>query len=209
MNRQGNLFEAQGVRVPGEVLQLDAASHLELVEPFVGAPRGDELFEELITTIPWRQDHLVMHGTRVAIPRLQSWHGDPGSTYMYSGMRLEPEPWTASLAELRNLVQDYCDAPFNSVLANLYRDGNDALAWHSDDEPELGTEPVIASVSFGATRRFLLRRRIDHADRRVLDLRHGSLLVMRGATQRIWEHRVPRTARAVTQRINLTFRQVN
>src|SRR5690606_31058899 len=113
-----------------------------------------------------------------------------------------------SLAALRARLQDALGQPFNSVLANRYRSGADAMGWHSDDEPELGPEPLIASLSLGATRRFLLRHRHDAGVRLALELPAGSLLLMQGATQRCWKHALPRAARPVGERINLTFRQV-
>ena len=134
--------------------------------------------------------------------------GDPGTTYTYSGLRLDPDPWSPPVLELRAVASEAAGCEFNSVLLNRYRSGRDALAWHADDEPELGPEPTIASVSLGASRRFRLRRRDDHATSIGLDLPGGSVLVMAGATQRDWEHCVPRTARPVGERLNLTFRRI-
>lgn len=167
---------------------------------------ADRLLAEVSDTTPWRQDTLRIHGRSVAVPRLNSWHGDAGRTYAYSGIALGVEPWTPALAEVRDLVQEAVAVTFPGVLANLYRGGHDSVAWHSDDEPELGPEPTIASVSLGATRRFQLRHRVDPTLRHQLDLTHGSLLVMRGPTQQRWSHQVPKTARSVAPRVNLTFR---
>ncbi len=122
---------------------------------------------------------------------------------------MQPEPWTAPLLEIKAAVEKHTAGAFNSVLLNLYRDGDDSVAWHSDDEPELGPEPLIASVSFGATRKFQLRHQVDAARRVDLELTHGSLLVMRGPTQRCWKHQIPKTARAVDPRVNLTFRIID
>jgi len=145
-------------------------------------------------------DHL-----RVAIPRLTAWHGEKG--YVYSGIRLEPAPWNEPLLELEAIAEELAWAPFNSVLLNLYRDGRDSVSWHADNEPGLGYNPVIASVSLGAQRRFQLRHRRSGA-RVSLDLPHGSCLIMAGATQHHWLHQLPKTARPVGPRINLTFRHM-
>lgn len=171
---------------------------------------ADRLLEDLDETTIWQQETIRMYGKVSPIPRLTAWYGDSGRAYSYSGIGMDPEPWTPVLVEIKEQVEEQTPGYlFNSVLLNLYRDGRDAVAWHSDDEPELGPEPMIASASFGATRRFLLRLRSDHSVRHDLELTHGSLVLMRGTTQRLWEHQVPRTARPVGPRINLTFRTIH
>jgi alkylated DNA repair dioxygenase AlkB len=167
-----------------------------------------QAFLDFQQTINWQTQRIRMFGKWVDSPRLSCWIGDPQARYRYSGTTFEPQPWSAGLLALRERLEGELGMPFNSVLANLYRDGGDAMGWHSDDEPELGAEPVIASVSLGAARRFLLRRRDDHAVRQALVLEPGSLLVMRGHSQRDWQHALPRTAKPVGPRINLTFRHV-
>ena len=149
-----------------------------------------------------------MFGRMVDSPRLSSWIGDAGTSYVYSGARFEPRPWHPALLQLRRELQSLLGVDFNSVLANRYRDGRDAMGWHSDDERELGPCPVIASVSLGATRRFAFKHRRQPAQKLGLELPNGSLLVMRGDTQANYRHALPRTARAVTDRINLTFRSI-
>jgi alkylated DNA repair dioxygenase AlkB len=130
--------------------------------------------------------------------------------YTYSGVTLEARPWTAELQDIRSQVEAAAGISFNAVLLNQYRDGKDSVGWHSDDEPDLGTNPVIASVSFGGTRRFIMRHKTrDDIDRVELALGHGSMLIMGGATQHHWQHHVPRTARPVGTRVNLTFRLVS
>ena len=129
--------------------------------------------------------------------------------YRYSGARFEPRPWPDALLLVRARLCEALQVDFNSVLANRYRDGRDAMGWHADNEPELGPQPVIASLSLGATRRFVLKHRGDPSRKLALDLPHGSLLVMSGATQRNYRHALPRTARPVGERINLTFRRIN
>lgn len=149
-----------------------------------------------------------MYGREVAVPRLIAWYGDPGADYRYSGVNHAPEPWSRTLGELRDWLNESCGHHFNSVLANLYRTGGDAMGWHADNEPELGPQPVIASLSLGATRRMRFRR-VDRSQQSFhLDLTHGSLLVMQGETQQHWQHAITRTKRVVAPRINLTFRQI-
>ena len=166
------------------------------------------LFDELRRTIDWQQESILMFGRRVLVPRLVAWHGDPGTSYTYSGTLHEPLPWTAPLARIRDRAAELCGARFNAVLLNLYRDGRDGMGWHADDEAELGRDPVIASVSLGATRRFCLRHRKRRNLKLDVPLPHGSLLCMSGPTQHHWLHALPKTRAAVGERINLTFRLV-
>lgn len=173
---------------------------------------ADTYFRELLATVPWRHDEIVMYGRKMPVPRLSAWHGDHDSHYSYSGIAMHTEPWTPLLVAIRDDVQrlaaDHGAPRFNSVLVNLYRDGNDGVAWHADDEPELGIEPVIASVSLGASRTFQLRRRDDASERRDVELHHGDVVLMYGLTQALWLHQVPKTSRQVGPRINLTFRTI-
>jgi alkylated DNA repair dioxygenase AlkB len=167
-----------------------------------------QLFTELRQTVDWQQESILMFGRRVPVPRLVAWHGDPGTIYTYSGALHQPLPWTPPLARIRDRVSELSSARFNAVLLNLYRDGRDGMGWHADDEAELGRDPVIASVSLGATRRFCLRHRKRRNLKLDLPLAHGSLLCMAGATQHHWVHALPKTRAAVGERINLTFRFV-
>lgn len=175
-------------------------------------PQGEaaRLFLSLVGETPWQQEAVVIAGRHVLQPRLTAWYGDEGASYTYSGLTVHPLPWTEVLGGLRERVQAATGHPFNSVLINHYRDGQDAMGFHSDDEKELGENPVIASLSLGATRRFLLRyRKRDAAVPDVeLDLPSGSLLVMGGTTQHFWKHGVPRVAGDVGPRLNLTFRRI-
>jgi alkylated DNA repair dioxygenase AlkB len=163
----------------------------------------------LRSRIDWQQEDIVIFGERRRVPRLVAWHGDPGTAYTYSGTAHEPLPWTPELQRVRHRAEELTGHRYNSVLLNLYRDGRDGMGWHSDDEPELGREPAIASVSFGATRRFKLRHRCSRSAACALDLAHGDLLLMAGATQEHYVHAVPKTARPVGERVNLTFRWVS
>jgi len=175
---------------------------------FCDAADADRWFARLREEIPWERHHLRIFGREVASPRLSCWIGDAGAAYRYSGARFEPRAWTPALAELRDGLAVRADGRSNSVLCNLYRDGRDSMGWHSDDEPELGVDPVILSLSFGGVRRFRLRHRQRPQLRLELDLPSGSLLRMAGTTQRFYRHDLPKTARAVAARINLTFRLI-
>jgi alkylated DNA repair dioxygenase AlkB len=166
------------------------------------------LRDALSRSIDWSQEEIVMFGQRRRVPRLVAWHGDPDASYTYSGTAHEPQPWTPELSIIRARVEQLCGRSFNSVLLNRYRDGRDGMGWHADDEPELGRNPVIASVSFGATRRFRLRHRRNRVEPISLPLTDGSLLLMAGEMQQHWVHAVPKTATPVGERINLTFRRV-
>ncbi|TYT25655.1 alpha-ketoglutarate-dependent dioxygenase AlkB [Luteimonas viscosa] len=166
------------------------------------------LHRQLTDGLPWRVHRVRLFGREIDSPRLSCWIGDRGTTYRYSGVRHHPSAWPDALLPIRERLIRETGVAFNSVLANLYRDGRDCMGWHSDDEPELGAQPVIASLSLGATRRFVLRHRSDPMHKLVLELPHGSLLVMRGATQEDYRHALCRTAKRVGPRINLTFRRI-
>ena len=157
--------------------------------------------------LAWRQETLRLFGRSIPQPRLSTWYGDPGAHYRYSGLHLDPLPWHPALHALRTRLRRRLGHDFNSVLANRYRYGRDSMGWHSDDEPELGDEPLIASLSLGATRRFRLRHRA-RGETLDLDLDHGSLLIMAGTLQRHWQHQLPRTRRPLGERLNLTFRRI-
>ena len=165
-----------------------------------------ELLNNLITTIEWEQRVVSMYGKKIATPRLTAWHGENGKNYSYSGSRFTPIPWTKELLYIKDRIEPRSEAAFNSVLLNYYRDGNDSVAWHSDNETELGTQPVIASVSFGQVRRFDIRRKNDHQQKHSILLENGSLLLMKGGLQQNWEHRIAKSPVSMNARINLTFR---
>jgi alkylated DNA repair dioxygenase AlkB len=167
----------------------------------------ERLFAALLADTPWQQPVLKLYGRVLAVPRLSAWYGDSGAVYCYSGLRLEPLAWTPVLYEIKAVVEELAAIRFNSVLLNLYRDGRDSVGWHSDDEPELGRNPVIASVSLGAVRRFAFRHK-RLPIRIPLDLAPGSVLLMRGTTQHHWLHQVPKTRKPVGGRVNLTFRVI-
>lgn len=176
---------------------------------FLPATEAETLFSQLIAEVAWEQRAIRIFGQEMPQPRLTAWYGDPAARYTYSGLAWEPRPWTPALQSLRRRIEATTNTRFNSVLLNYYRDGRDSMGWHADDETELGPAPAIASLSLGATRRFRLRARAGLAHPPLaLDLPSGSLLLMRGPTQQHWQHALPKTARPVGPRLNLTFRWV-
>lgn len=177
-------------------------------QEFLTTAVASHYFSTLKNEIDWEEHDLILFGKKIREPRLSAWIADDNVSYTYSGKPRQAKPWTQGLFELRKLCEETAKTRFNSVLANLYRDGLDSLAWHADDEPENGKEPVIASLSFGATRRFDLKHNTTHKQVNV-SLEHGTLLVMGGLSQECWKHRVPRTTRVLESRINLTFRWVS
>ncbi len=173
---------------------------------FLSERRAGELFEALLDLPGWRCDEIRIFGRMRSIPRLHRWFAIDRQVYCWSGLTMNPEPFPPCLEPVRRRASRAAGVELNTGLGNLYRDGRDSVAWHADDEPELGPRPVIASLSLGAERRFTLRRRDDPGQRVSLSLPPGSLLVMAGETQRWWEHCLPKTKRAVGPRINVTFR---
>ncbi|OZG72907.1 alpha-ketoglutarate-dependent dioxygenase AlkB [Hahella sp. CCB-MM4] len=181
--------------------------HMDLICPVIDES-GADIYDTLENTLSWRRDSIRVRGNLVEIPRLQAWYGEAHCFYTYSGLTLAPEPFPPVLDRLRNIAQDLAKAPFNCVLCNWYRDGRDSVGWHSDNEPELGINPVIASYSFGATRRFLIKPKKGRLRASAIELPHNSLLIMSGAMQHHWNHQVPKTEKPVGGRINLTFRYI-
>ncbi len=179
-----------------------------LQERFLSEVQALSLLDTLLEDIAWEQHRVRLFGREMPSPRLSAWHGDPEAVYRYSGFTHHPRPWTPHLLSVRAAVERAADTAFNSVLLNRYRDGQDAMGWHADDEPELGPEPVIASVSLGASRKMRFRHRTHREWVSDVALGNGSLLVMAGSTQRYWLHSVPRTRTVHDERINLTFRLI-
>lgn len=168
----------------------------------------DTLSRIEFTNIKWKQDWIKIYGKLLPLPRLTSWYGDADKCYTYSGIKSYPNPWNEGLLHLKQKIEACAGLTFNSVLLNWYRDGNDHLGWHSDDEKELGRNPVIASANFGETRDFVIRRKDNNSVRIVLPMKHGTLLIMRGELQHFWEHSVPKRNRVEASRFNLTFRRI-
>lgn len=166
---------------------------------------NEAVLARLVAETSWRAESITLWGKQHLQPRLTAWHGD--ARYSYSGLDLEPLPFTPLLLDIKQAVEKATGESFNSVLLNYYRDGRDSMGMHSDDEAELGPEPAIASVSFGATRTFILRHRRSKQTVK-LDLTSGSLLLMRGKTQHFWLHGINKSARQTGPRVNLTFRKI-
>ena len=174
---------------------------------FLEQKEADHYYTTLRAELPWKQGHVKLFGKVHPTPRLESFHGEDGLTYSYSGNTLAATPFTPELRELKERIEAITQKQFNCVLVNFYRDGKDSNGWHADDEKELGQDPLIASVSLGVTRRFDLRH-IKNGHLLHLDLNHGSLLIMGGALQHFWKHRIGRSQKISTGRINLTFRYI-
>lgn len=190
------------------VKTLAPAGELVYVQDWIEPDRADALFESLRGEVTWQTRTITMFGRRVLQPRLIAFQGDDGIRYAYSGETYRSECWHPAVAGLRDALAGATGVRFNCALLNLYRHGQDSMGWHADNEPELGSEPTIASISLGAERRFVLRRRCAKQCRVELVPAHGSLIVMRGDVQHHWQHQVPKTARATDERINLTFRKI-
>lgn len=211
---QGDLFS--GFSVPDETTGISGKEIISMPEAdvtfyrhFFNTQESDELFQILFNEIKWRQDSMNIYGKEVNLPRKTAWYGDKDKSYTFSGIHLEPEPWTFTLLRIKEKIEEIAKVKFNSVLLNLYRDGNDGISWHTDAEPELGNNPIIASVSFGGVRRFMFRHKDNKDLKTEIELTHGSCLFMAGSTQHFWQHQIPKTSKKVQPRINLTFRVIN
>ena len=182
---------------------------------------SDQFLTNLTEIRAWQQGEITMFGKRVLEPRLTAWYGDEGKSYTYSGKKQEPIAWDETLLLIKNEIEktllqekyvgflnQQTPSVFNSVLCNFYRNGSDSMGYHSDNERELGQNPLIASVNFGESRRFLFRRKDDTTKKHELILSHGSLLIMGGAMQHHWQHAVPKEPKRTQPRINLTFRHI-
>lgn len=168
---------------------------------------ADDYLIQLKTNLAWSQDYIRIYGKDVKIPRLQCWMGDADAIYSYSGLTMRPHAWQAPVNQIKALCEEAANQSFNSVLANWYRDGADSMGMHSDDEPELGVQPVIASVTLGAERKFIFKHK-HTGQKHELHLSHGSLLLMQGETQQHWQHGINKTKKAIGDRVNLTFRHI-
>jgi alkylated DNA repair dioxygenase AlkB len=202
-----------------------AGGKLRLYPRLFSAQESARYLDALKREVDWKSERIALFGRSVALPRKTAWFGDPGMRYTYSGISLEPVPWTPTLLGIRSRVEEANGATFNSVLLNFYRDGRDSVSWHSDDEPELGEDPVIGSVSFGSERPFHLRHKAVRAmcpesapqpapsaspvaRQLTLSLPNGSHLEMGAGIQRSWMHQLPKRPRLTEERINLTFRNI-
>ena len=200
-----DLFEQLDNR-PGNLLPYDGA--VNYYGPIMSRRDADHYFDSLMSEIPWRNDEAVIYGRRIITRRKVAWHADLPASYTYSNTTRTALPWTPVLLKLKDLVQSVSGETYNSCLLNLYHDGSEGMAWHSDAETDLKPNGAIGSLSFGAERKFAFKhKRTKETVSKFLQ--HGSLLVMRGSTQTYWLHRLPPTRTVTTPRINLTFRTVN
>lgn len=174
---------------------------------FFSKTESDSFLKSLKENILWKQESMNMYGKQIDFPRLTAWYGDNDKPYKFSGITLQPLPWTTEILVIKTRIEPESNVIFNSVLLNRYRDGNDSISWHTDAERELGKNPIIASVNFGDTRKFQLRH-IKTKEKLEIELSHGSLLIMQGELQHFWQHQVPKTKEFKTERINLTFRVI-
>ena len=182
--------------------------NIDYVKNFFNEEESIYFMNTLKDKIKWKQDYISFFGKSHPLPRLTAWYGDRNKTYTYSGIPMTPNPWNTELLEIKNKVDQYAKVNFNSVLLNCYRTGNDSVSWHSDDEKELGDQPIIGSVSFGGTRKFRLRNKNNKKLKHNIELVNGSLLIMSELTQQYWEHEIPKTKKMVGETINLTFRLI-
>ena len=192
---------------PKEKITFDVPdAEIEYYPNFFEHHRANEFFEKLKNEIPWQQDKITVFGKTHPQPRLTSLFGNEGKPYSYSNIVMQPNAWNPLLMFIKNEIEESCKENFTTVLLNQYRDGKDSNGWHADNEKELGRNPVIASVSFGAERFFHLQHNTIKEQKLKINLEHGSLLIMKGTTQHFWKHQIPKTAKEIGPRINLTFR---
>ena len=170
---------------------------------------ADQLFDSLKTSIIWEKHKIKLYGRVHDVPRLTAWYGDPNKSYEYSGIKLKTRLWNAALLIIREKIETISKTKYNSVLLNLYRSGSDSVLWHSDDEPELGKNPVIGSLSLGEAREFQMKHKYDRDLKKNFLLKHGSFLLMKGKTQHNWLHQIPKRKNLKGERINLTFRTIH
>ena len=188
-------------------LDLQDAS-ITIHREYFSSSKADMYLQEL-RKIRWKQKKIVVFGEKHLEPRETAWYGDDDISYTYSGVTQTAKPWIPILVEMLEDLSEAVHTSFNSVLLNRYRNGQDGVAWHADDELELGKQPIIGSVSLGQTRCFQIRHKQTPREVISLNLHHGDLVVMSGKTQKFWEHQVPKTKQKVSERINLTFRKIH
>lgn len=197
-----SLFQSEPI-----VLHLQDAEIIYFAH-FFDKKEADAIFRQLAKEIPWQQDDIQVFGKIHPQPRLTALFGNEGKPYSYSNIKMQPYPWTLLLQKIKSYVESVSDTNFTTVLLNQYRDGKDSNGWHADNEKELGSNPVIASVSFGAERIFQLKHNSISGLKQNIILEHGSLLLMKGTTQHFWKHQIPKTSKPIGPRINLTFRVI-
>ena len=200
-----DLFEQQVIPLP---LSPDRQSEITFWPSWLGSAEADDLLATAINQVAWRQDNIHIAGKSIPIPRLQNWYGDPTTSYTYSRIKLQAVAFPPWMEMLRRRVERQTGNCFNRTLVNYYRDGQDSVDWHADDERELGSEPIIASVSLGQERAFLLRHKTTK-ERLKINLPPGSLMMMGPGIQEHWHHSVAKDKNVVGPRINFTFRNMD
>jgi alkylated DNA repair dioxygenase AlkB len=175
---------------------------------FFEKEQADKIYTELLQDIAWQQDNITIFGKTHPQPRLTALYGNEGKPYSYSNIKMQPHPWNSLLQKIKYYIEETTGCQFTTVLLNQYRDGKDSNGWHADNEKELGVNPIIASLSFGSERVFQLKHNTIADAKKSIVLEHGSLLLMKGSTQHFWKHQIPKTAKPIGTRINLTFRSI-
>lgn len=192
---------------PTEKIDFDLPNAAIVYYPnFIDLDQSNLFFNRLLQEVPWQQDEIIVYGKNHQQPRLTALYGNEGKPYAYSNIIMHPHPWNSLLTYIKEMVEEVCEETFTTVLLNLYRDGKDSNGWHSDNEKELGRNPIIASLSLGAKRIFHLKHNTNNDLRQRILLENGSLLIMKGETQHFWKHQIPKTEKEIGSRINLTFR---
>lgn len=200
---QKTLFENEK---PSQIISHDG--EVTYYRSIFSLEESDQIMLDLIKNIEWKQEPIWMFGKKIMQPRLTALYGDPNINYGYSGITMDVYPWNELLLSIKSKVEAWSNTKFTHVLLNYYRNGQDSMGWHRDNEKNLGKNPTIASVSFGVAREFQLRKYESKKDKKSIILTHGSLLLMQGETQYFWEHQIPKNTKISNPRINLTFRKV-
>ena len=201
-----DLFTSEKNNTPIKLALPDA--NITYYSSFFSPDESSEYFQILLNEIEWQEDDIKVFGKTYKQPRLTALYGMNNASYRYSGITMFPKPFNSILKEIKTKIEEITEIKFTTVLLNFYRDGSDSNGWHSDDEKELGENPLIASISLGAERTFRLRHKKDKTQKKNLILQHGSLLIMKGETQHHWQHCIPKSKKDIKPRINLTFRVI-
>lgn len=201
-----DLFTSEKNNTPIKLALPDA--NITYYSSFFSPKESSEYFQILLNEIEWQEDDIKVFGKTYKQPRLTALYGMNNASYRYSGITMFPKPFNSILKEIKTKIEEITEIKFTTVLLNFYRDGSDSNGWHSDDEKELGENPVIVSISLGAERTFRLRHKKDKTQKKNLILQHGSLLIMKGETQHHWQHCIPKSKKDIKPRINLTFRVI-
>lgn len=202
---QSVLFDHQKIIAPSTILDRDG--RVDYMPEFFSEPESSLIFDQLLRSLDWQSDQIMMFGKLITTKRKVAWVGDPDCSYTYSGVKKNPQTWTSDLLKIKESIEKLSDSSFNSCLLNLYHGGDEGMGWHSDDEKELDAQSSIVSVSFGANRKFSFRHKLDK-EKISLTLESGSVLMMQPPTQEYWSHSLLTTKVATLPRINLTFRSI-